>query len=51
MERQQPTKQNDIAAINNNYKVSKNKPTIIEDKNKQINSQIKIHNEYLKKYY
>ena len=48
MERQQPTKQNDMAAINNNYKVSKNEHTINENKNKQINLQIEIHNEYLK---
>ena len=31
-----------------NYKVSKNKHTIDEDKNNQIHSQTKIHNEYLK---
>ena len=48
METLQPTKQNDLIANNNNYKVSKNKRTTDEDKNKQIRSQIKIHNEYLK---
>ena len=32
MERQQPTKQNDMAAINNNYKVSKNEHTIMKTK-------------------
>ena len=42
-----PTKQNDIVANNNNYKVSKNKHTTDEDKNKQIHSQIKILNEHL----
>ena len=31
-----------------NYKVTKNKHTIDEDKNNQIHSQIKIHNEHLK---
>ena len=31
-----------------NYKVSKNKRTTDEDKNNQIHSQIKIHNEHLK---
>ena len=41
MERLQPTKQNDMVAINNNYKVSKNDHTTNEDKNKQIHSQIK----------
>ena len=35
-------------AINNNYKLSKNEPTTNEDKNKQIHSKIKIHNEHLK---
>ena len=30
------------------YKVSKNKHTTDEDKNNQIHSQIKIHNEHLK---
>ena len=35
-------------ANNNNYKVSKNKCTTDEDKNKQIHPQIKIHNEDLK---
>ena len=31
-----------------NYKISKNKHTTDEDKNNQIHSQIKIHNEHLK---
>ena len=35
-------------ANNNNYKVSKNKCTADEDKNKQIHPHIKIHNEDLK---
>ena len=35
-------------ANNNNYKVSKNKCTTDEDKNKQMHPQIKIHNEDLK---
>ena len=48
METLQPTKQNDIVANNNNGKVSKNKHATDEDKNKQIHSQIKIHNEYLR---
>ena len=48
METLQPTKQNDMIANNNKYKVSKNKHTTDEDKNKQIHSQIKIHNEHLK---
>ena len=48
METLQPTKQNDIAENNNNCKVSKNKHTTNEDKNNQIHSQIKIHNEHLK---
>ena len=39
----QPTKQNDMLANNNTYKVSKNKHTTDEDKNKQIHSQINIH--------
>ena len=39
----QPTKQNDVVANNNNYKVSKNKTTTDEDINNQIHSQIKIH--------
>ena len=47
METLQPTKQNNMVAINNNYKVSKNKHTTDEDKNKQTHSQIKIHNEHL----
>ena len=37
-----------MVANNNNYKVSKHKHTTDEDKNKQIHSQIKIHNEHLK---
>ena len=37
-----------IVAINNNYKVSKNEHTTNQDKNKQILSQIKIHNGHLK---
>ena len=48
METLQPTKQNDMVATNNNYRVSNNKHTTDEDKNKQINLQIKIHNEHLK---
>ena len=51
METLQPTKQNGMVANNNNYKVSKNKHTTEDkndDKNKQIHSQIKIHNEHLK---
>ena len=48
METLQPTKQNDIVANNNNCKGSKNKHATDEDKNKQIHSQIKIHNEYLR---
>ena len=32
----QPTKQNDMVAINNDSKVSKNERTTNEDKNKQI---------------
>ena len=48
METLQPTKQNDMAATNNNYRVSNNKHTTDEDKNKQIHLQIKIHNEHLK---
>ena len=39
----QPTKQNDMLANNNTYKVSKNKDTKDEDKSKQILSQINIH--------
>ena len=34
METLQPTKQNDMVANNNNYKVSKNKQTIDEEKKK-----------------
>ena len=37
-----------MVANNNNYKVSNNKHKIDEDKNQQIGSQIKIHNEQLK---
>ena len=37
-----------MVANNNNYKVSKNKHTSDEDKNKQIHTQIKIDNEHLK---
>ena len=48
METLQPTKQNDMVTNTSNYKVSKNKHTTDEDKNKQIHSQIKIHNEHLK---
>ena len=44
----QTTKQNAMIAINNNYKVSKNVHTTNEDKNKQIHSQIKIHNKHLR---
>ena len=44
METLQPTKQNDMVANNNHCKVSKNKHTTDEDKNKQIHCQIKIHN-------
>ena len=43
MEPLQPAKQNDMVANNNDYKVSKNKHTTDEDKNKQLHSQIKIH--------
>ena len=43
MEALQPDKQNDMVANNNDYKVSKNKHTTDEDKNKQLHSQIKIH--------
>ena len=48
METLQPTKQNDMVASNNNYKVSKNEDTTNKGKNKEIHSQIKIHNEQLK---
>ena len=48
METLKPTKQDDMVANNNNYKVSKNKHITDEDKNKQIHLQIKIHNEHLK---
>ena len=48
IEARQPTNQNDMVAIKHYYKVSKNEHTTIEDKNKQIHSQIKIHNEHLK---
>ena len=40
MEKLQPTKQNDMVANNNNYKISKKKHTTDEYKNKQIHSQI-----------
>ena len=43
----QPTKQNDMVAINNDCKVSKNERTTNDDKNKQIRQQIKIQNEHL----
>ena len=43
----QPTKRNDMVAINNDSKVSKNERTTNEDKNKQIRQQIKIQNEHL----
>ena len=43
METLQPTKQNDIVAINNNYKVLRNEHTTNEDENEQIHSQTKIH--------
>ena len=39
----QPTKQNDMIANNNTYRVSKNKQTTNKDKNKQVHLQIKIH--------
>ena len=48
METSQPTKENDIVAINNNYKVSKYEHTINEDKNEQIHLLIKICNKNLK---
>ena len=48
METLQPTKQNNMAANINNYKVPKNEQTTNEDKNKQLHSQIKIHNKHLK---
>ena len=48
MEILQPAKQNDMVAINSNYKVSKNEHTTNEDKNKQTHSQIMIHNKHLK---
>ena len=48
METLQPTKQNEMVAINNNYKVSKNEHTANEGKNKQIHLRIKIHNKHLK---
>ena len=47
METLQPTKQNDMVANNNHCKVSKNKHTTDEDKNKQIHRQIKMHNGHL----
>ena len=48
LETLKPNKQNDMVANNNNYKVSNNKRKTDEHKNKQIHSQIKIHNEHLK---
>ena len=48
METLGPTKQNDIVAINNSYKVLKNEHRTSENENKQIHSQIKIHNEHMK---
>ena len=36
-----------MLANNNAYKVLRNKHTTDEDNNKQIHSQIKIHNEHL----
>ena len=40
----QPTKQSDMAANNNTYKVSKNEQHLFdEDKNEQVHLQIKIH--------
>ena len=48
METLRPTKQNDIVAINNSYKVLKNEHRTSENENKQIHSQIKIHNEHMK---
>ena len=44
METLQPTNQNDMAAINNNDKVSKNE----HQTNEEIQAQIKIHHEHLK---
>ena len=45
----QSFKQNDLVAINNTYKVSKNEHTTTnEDKKNQIYLQIKIHNKHLK---
>ena len=43
----QPAKQNDMVSHSSSCKVSKNKHATDEDKSKQINSQIKIHNEHL----
>ena len=48
METLQLTNQNDMVAINNNYKVSNNEHKTNEHKNKQIHLQIEIHNEHLK---
>ena len=48
MEILQPAKQNDMVAINSNYKVSKNEHATNEDKKKQAHSQIMIHNKHLK---
>ena len=47
MEKLQPTKQNDMVAINKNYKGSKTEHTTNEGKIKQIHSQIMIHKEHL----
>ena len=44
----QPTKQNDMVAINNNYKVLKNEHTSSEVENTQMHSQIRIHNQHLR---
>ena len=44
----QSFKQNDLVAINNNYKVSKNEHTTTNEDKKQIYLQIKIHNKHLK---
>ena len=48
MEALQSTKQNDLVANKNNYKLSKNKHKTDEDKNKQLHSHIKIYNLYMK---
>ena len=46
----QHTKQNVMLANNNTYKVSNNKHTTDEDKNKQIHSHISIHPRTLLKF-